>query len=201
MSRLGEVIKEIRRAAELSRDELAARAAISAPFLTKIEQNRRRPSRQSLQRIAEALDVTTQDLTARAALWEASDAPTEEEMSRRLLRAAAVEGAVVTSVVPMIGVLTALVGPAAGLAAGAVAKEAAKAAQHRKRQDSSQVPPSSGAVKPLSVGPGELRQELIYRLNAMTNEQLAALAALIQEAERRCEGSSPTEPHGPGGPS
>lgn len=81
-------------------------------------------------------------------------APTEEEMSRRLLRVAAVEGAVVTSAVPLIGVLTALVGPAAGLAAGAVVIEATKATQHRKKPKSSEAPPSSGAVKPLSVAPG-----------------------------------------------
>ncbi|CAL9645152.1 hypothetical protein SUDANB32_06445 [Streptomyces sp. enrichment culture] len=172
MSRLGEVIKELRRAADLSRDELAAKADISAPFLTKIEQNRRRPSQRSLQRIAEALDTTAQGLAARAALWDASDAPTEQEMSRRLLRAAATEAAAARAA-PAISALVTLLVARTGLSAlTRTADTTPEALQRGKNREESQD----------SIDPAALRHMLLARINALTDEQMVSLAVLIRDA-------------------
>ncbi|MFF7888980.1 helix-turn-helix domain-containing protein [Streptomyces sp. NPDC020794] len=186
MSRLGEVIKELRRANGLSRDELAVKADISVPFLTKIEQNRRKPSQRSLQRIAEALDTTAQDVTSRAALWEASDAPTGQEMGRRLLRAVAAEAAAATAA-PAISALAALLGSPAGLTAVALMADAAsEALQRRKAKEGSVLAHGNEDKAATPVDPAVLRHTLISRINALTDEQMASLAVLSGSGEVVC---------------
>ena len=56
-------IKEIRESAGISQKDLANKANVSPPYLSDLEKNRRGAKPETLQRIAEALGVTTKDLT------------------------------------------------------------------------------------------------------------------------------------------
>lgn len=56
-------IKEIRESAGVSQKDLATKANVSRPYLSDLEKNRRGAKPETLQRIAEALGVTTKDLT------------------------------------------------------------------------------------------------------------------------------------------
>lgn len=56
-------IKEIRESAGVSQKDLAIKANVSRPYLSDLEKNRRGAKPETLQRIAEALGVTTKDLT------------------------------------------------------------------------------------------------------------------------------------------
>lgn len=64
--RIGPGIRRLRRALDLTLAEVAARAGVSAPFLSQVENGRSRPSMGSLQRIADALDTTAVQLLASA---------------------------------------------------------------------------------------------------------------------------------------
>lgn len=55
-------IQELRKAAKMSQEALATRAGISVSALQKIEQASRDPRGSSLRGIADALDVTVDDL-------------------------------------------------------------------------------------------------------------------------------------------
>ena len=59
---LGERIKELRLAAEVSLRQLAAQAGITPPFLSDIELGRRFPSEDVLQTLAKLLKVPVDDL-------------------------------------------------------------------------------------------------------------------------------------------
>ncbi|MFE0137728.1 helix-turn-helix domain-containing protein [Streptomyces sp. NPDC059037] len=63
---VGPGIRRLRRALDLTLAEVAARAGVSAPFLSQVENGRSRPSMGSLQRIADALDTTAVQLLAAA---------------------------------------------------------------------------------------------------------------------------------------
>lgn len=58
---LGSLIRRLRESADLSQEELAARAAVSRATIQSVENGRHAPRRASLKRIAQALgtDVTT----------------------------------------------------------------------------------------------------------------------------------------------
>ena len=58
----GRRVQAIRRARELSQRELARRAGLAEPFLSRIENARAAPSLDTLQRLAAAMDVTLGDL-------------------------------------------------------------------------------------------------------------------------------------------
>ncbi|GAA1944088.1 XRE family transcriptional regulator [Streptomyces durmitorensis] len=64
--RIGPGIRRLRRALDLTLADVAARAGVSAPFLSQVENGRSRPSMGSLQRIADALDTTAVQLLAAA---------------------------------------------------------------------------------------------------------------------------------------
>ena len=77
---LGEFIRSQRKLAKLSLRDLAARTAISNPYLSQIERGLHEPSLRVLKAIAEALDLSADAFLARAGLLtddqEAGVAPT-----------------------------------------------------------------------------------------------------------------------------
>jgi transcriptional regulator with XRE-family HTH domain len=64
---VGAVIRQERRALGLTLKELATRAIISVVYLGEIERGKKYPSPVTLERLAEALDLTTPDLLERIA--------------------------------------------------------------------------------------------------------------------------------------
>lgn len=62
MKTQGDRIRELREEKDLSVRELAKRLRISAPFLSDVELGRRHPSGEVLQRIADSLGTTVEDL-------------------------------------------------------------------------------------------------------------------------------------------
>jgi transcriptional regulator with XRE-family HTH domain len=161
----GETIRQLREAAGLGRRQLADAAKISQVFLNKLEQGERRPSPETLEKIANALGLTVSDLAAKIAVFEASTAPTKDEMHRGLLRAAAIGGgAAVIGAIPLIPGIAATLGVAAGLTAA-----------WRRRQASH----NGGDESSLNVD--EIRRQLDAKIHAMPADQLEILVALIDE--------------------
>lgn len=77
---LGEYLKEQRRSAQLSLRQLAEEAGVSNPYLSQIERGLRRPSADVLQRIAGALQISSEAMYVRAGLLdERSDATPVEQ--------------------------------------------------------------------------------------------------------------------------
>lgn len=64
MTTLGQKIRELREAKDISLRELAKRAKFSAAFLSDIELGRRFPSDEVLAKIATALSIPTEELKA-----------------------------------------------------------------------------------------------------------------------------------------
>ncbi|MFE9094653.1 helix-turn-helix domain-containing protein [Streptomyces sp. NPDC007264] len=64
--RVGAAVRRRRRALELTLAVVAERSGLSVPFLSQVENERARPSRPSLERIADALDTTAAALLAAA---------------------------------------------------------------------------------------------------------------------------------------
>ncbi|MFE6227479.1 MULTISPECIES: helix-turn-helix domain-containing protein [unclassified Streptomyces] len=62
--RVGAAVKRRRRALQLTLAVVSARSGLSVPFLSQIENERARPSRRSLELVAEALQTTAADLLA-----------------------------------------------------------------------------------------------------------------------------------------
>ncbi|MDX2292180.1 MULTISPECIES: helix-turn-helix domain-containing protein [Streptomyces] len=62
--RVGAAVKRRRRALQLTLAVVAARSGLSVPFLSQIENERARPSRRSLELVAEALQTTAAELLA-----------------------------------------------------------------------------------------------------------------------------------------
>jgi transcriptional regulator with XRE-family HTH domain len=172
-----EVIRELRRQAGLSREEFAKAADISTAFLNKIEQGTRKPSPKVLTRMAQVLGISTEDLSMRGALLEASDAPTEAEMQRRLLRAAVLGGAAAGAIVKSL--LPVGLGSVAGAALGA-------AVARRPIQAGGQAGQGSGTIPGEGSGDldrDELRRALVAEILAWSDEGLPALAAAIERAK------------------
>lgn len=59
---LGARIKEIRKRVELSQDRLAEKVGIESKYLSRIEVGKRRPSLETLENIADALQVEIKEL-------------------------------------------------------------------------------------------------------------------------------------------
>lgn len=64
--RVGAAVRRRRRALELTLAVVAERSGLSVPFLSQVENERARPSRPSLERIADALGTTAVELLAAA---------------------------------------------------------------------------------------------------------------------------------------
>ncbi|MFE7776157.1 helix-turn-helix domain-containing protein [Streptomyces sp. NPDC057445] len=64
--RVGSAVRRRRRALDLTLAAVAERSGLSVPFLSQIENERARPSRRSLDRVAEALETTAAELLAAA---------------------------------------------------------------------------------------------------------------------------------------
>ncbi|MGW7267617.1 helix-turn-helix domain-containing protein [Streptomyces sp. NPDC054842] len=64
--RVGAAVRRRRRALELTLAVVAERSGLSVPFLSQVENERARPSRRSLERVAGALDTTAGELLAAA---------------------------------------------------------------------------------------------------------------------------------------
>ncbi|MFE3326392.1 helix-turn-helix domain-containing protein [Streptomyces sp. NPDC059176] len=64
--RVGSAVRRRRRALDLTLAAVAGRSGLSVPFLSQIENERARPSRRSLQRVADALETTADELLAAA---------------------------------------------------------------------------------------------------------------------------------------
>jgi transcriptional regulator with XRE-family HTH domain len=65
---IGEFIRDLRRTAQISLRELAARAGVSNPYLSQIERGLRKPSAEVLQQLAKALRVSAEQLYVRAGI-------------------------------------------------------------------------------------------------------------------------------------
>lgn len=61
---LGDRIRELRNERDLSLRDLAKAVDVSAPFLTDVEKHRRYPKEETLQKLANALGTTIEDLKA-----------------------------------------------------------------------------------------------------------------------------------------
>ncbi len=72
---LGEYLKEQRRSAQLTLRQLAEEAEVSNPYLSQIERGLRRPSADVLQRLAGALEISSEALYVRAGLLEEDQRP------------------------------------------------------------------------------------------------------------------------------
>ena len=59
-------IREIRESQGMTQTELAARALVSQPYIHDLENNNRGAKRETLDRIANALGVTVEELTEKA---------------------------------------------------------------------------------------------------------------------------------------
>lgn len=64
--RVGAAVRRRRRALELTLAVVAERSGLSVPFLSQVENERARPSRSSLERVADALGTTAVELLAAA---------------------------------------------------------------------------------------------------------------------------------------
>ncbi len=64
--RVGAAVRRRRRALDLTLAVVAERSGLSVPFLSQIENDRARPSRSSLERVADALRTTAVELLAAA---------------------------------------------------------------------------------------------------------------------------------------
>ncbi|MGW0625144.1 helix-turn-helix domain-containing protein [Streptomyces sp. NPDC002758] len=64
--RVGAAVRRRRRALELTLAVVAQRSGLSVPFLSQIENDRARPSRSSLEKVADALRTTAVELLAAA---------------------------------------------------------------------------------------------------------------------------------------
>ena len=60
-------IKEIRRAKGITQSWLAVRAKVSQPYINDLENNRRGAKPETMKRIADALEVSTEELMGESA--------------------------------------------------------------------------------------------------------------------------------------
>ncbi|MYS44483.1 helix-turn-helix domain-containing protein, partial [Streptomyces sp. SID5998] len=64
--RVGAAVRRRRRALDLTLAVVAQRSGLSVPFLSQVENDRARPSRGSLEKVADALRTTAVELLAAA---------------------------------------------------------------------------------------------------------------------------------------
>jgi transcriptional regulator with XRE-family HTH domain len=67
---LGAFIREQRKGAQMSLRHLAAQAGVSNPYLSQIERGLRKPSAEILQRVASALQLSSETLYVQAGILE-----------------------------------------------------------------------------------------------------------------------------------
>ncbi|MYW65154.1 helix-turn-helix domain-containing protein [Streptomyces sp. SID8379] len=85
--RVGAAVRRRRRTLELTLSAVAERSGLSVPFLSQVENERARPSRRSLEKVADALGTTAVELLAAADpartvdLVRADDTSVEEDRS------------------------------------------------------------------------------------------------------------------------
>ncbi|MDF3299820.1 helix-turn-helix domain-containing protein [Streptomyces tropicalis] len=94
--RVGAAVRRRRRALDLTLAVVAERSGLSVPFLSQVENDRARPSRSSLEKVADALRTTAVELLAAAdpacsvdvvrAEPDEADAPAPEPRFRSLVR-------------------------------------------------------------------------------------------------------------------
>ncbi|MFF5725854.1 helix-turn-helix domain-containing protein [[Kitasatospora] papulosa] len=86
--RVGAAVRRRRRTLGLTLAAVAGRSGLSVPFLSQIENERARPSPRSLDRVAQALETTTERLRAAADSARAVDVVRagDEDGVRRLVR-------------------------------------------------------------------------------------------------------------------
>ncbi len=177
MNTLGVAIKEAREAGGLSRAELAEQAGISSVYVEKIEQGSRRPSPAKLAALAKALKVSAAELMTRAALLDASTAPTNDELARRLLRAAAT-GAGGQAVLSLLGPAALVARPfAASRAAGIAVSMVEEFVQFRRQRAVVQNPhtqdqPGTSQPRPEITNP---RQELLELVATLSDEEIRVI--------------------------
>ena len=100
--RVGAAVRRRRRALQLTLAVVAERSGLSVPFLSQVENDRARPSRASLEKVADALRTTAVELLAAADPLRAARSllhqhhvravgvdPTAEAVTLRLVRTAA----------------------------------------------------------------------------------------------------------------
>ncbi|MEU6659312.1 XRE family transcriptional regulator [Streptomyces sp. NPDC046821] len=96
--RVGAAVRRRRRAQELTLAAVAERSGLSVPFLSQIENERARPSRRSLEKVADALGTTAVELLAAADpahtvdLVRADDPGVAEEVSAEAVVRSLVRG-------------------------------------------------------------------------------------------------------------
>jgi transcriptional regulator with XRE-family HTH domain len=71
---LGEYLREQRSAAQLSLRQLAEQAGVSNPYLSQVERGLRKPSAEVLNKIASALQISSEHLYVRAGLLDEDSA-------------------------------------------------------------------------------------------------------------------------------
>ncbi|WP_353941463.1 XRE family transcriptional regulator [Streptomyces sp. HUAS MG91] len=90
--RVGAAVRRRRRTLELTLSAVAERSGLSVPFLSQVENERARPSRRSLEKVADALGTTAVELLAAADpartvdLVRADDTDVEEESAGGVVR-------------------------------------------------------------------------------------------------------------------
>jgi transcriptional regulator with XRE-family HTH domain len=84
MSDLGEFIRTQRRLAHLSLRQLSGLADVSNAYLSQLERGLYRPSAHVLKNIAEALELSAEELYRRAGLLADEEAPADVESAIRL---------------------------------------------------------------------------------------------------------------------
>ncbi|MFB7592200.1 helix-turn-helix domain-containing protein [Streptomyces sp. NPDC056169] len=82
--RVGAAVKRRRRALHLTLAVVASRSGLSVPFLSQVENERARPSRRSLELVADALETTAGELLAAAEAARTVDVVRAEERSAAL---------------------------------------------------------------------------------------------------------------------
>ena len=78
---LGEYLREQRNAAELSLRQLAEQAGVSNPYLSQVERGLRKPSAEVLNKIATALQISSEHLYIRAGLLDEESSPMPQVMA------------------------------------------------------------------------------------------------------------------------
>ncbi|MYT69469.1 MULTISPECIES: XRE family transcriptional regulator [unclassified Streptomyces] len=90
--RVGAAVRRRRRTLELTLSAVAERSGLSVPFLSQVENERARPSRRSLEKVADALGTTAVELLAAADpartvdLVRADDTGVEEDSAGGVVR-------------------------------------------------------------------------------------------------------------------
>lgn len=75
LEKLGDYLREQRRAARLSLRQLSELAGVSNPYLSQIERGLKRPSAEILQQLAKGLEVSAESLYIRAGILDERSAP------------------------------------------------------------------------------------------------------------------------------